>query len=315
MVVTWQNIPAHLAAQAEDAQRGTIGVDQSALNEPSSRVHQGTVRYIAGQEEVSQGGVTRHAVSFDGVQGGSVLASLQRINGADTVELIPGVPASRTQIAHAVRDNLIRQIAPGVYEDVRSSDGTQRTLEHVEAEQQAGQQQQQAERAEYVDPQEEADWAADIADMPQVAYDVASASAIGAILRKDGFADTAKSLAQNANISPELATQYVEEGFAKGRRMVDRALAPMGLSGDRLAAFYQAAGERPHELQDAMQRLWWQNDASGFKAMAVAWKVANPGDLSVFHKAGFETHVDRDTGDVMVKRGSGPWVKTSALGK
>jgi hypothetical protein len=314
MVIRVQHVPAQFAAGAEAAQQGTIGTDTSRINEPTSKVHQGTVRMTAGGE-VEQPGPARHVVSFDGAPGGSVLATRQRVNGHDTVEIVPGQPGTRTLLRTALQDGLIRETAPGIYEDAKGTDGEQRTAADGLAEQQAGQEKQSAEQAQYVDSDEETAWASDIEPLPQHAYDAASASAIGAVLRGDNFEDAAKSLAHSAGIAPELAADYVEQGFAKARRMVDRALAPLGLNGERLEQFYEAARQSPQELQDAMQRAWWTNDASGFKAMAVRWKVQNPGDLSVYRQAGFEVHVDRDSGDVMLKRESGGWVKAADLGK
>jgi hypothetical protein len=308
MVTTWQNIPEHLATQAEDAQRGTIGTDTSRHHQPASRVHDGAVRHTAGQEQAEHTGRATHTVSFDGTAGGSILGSLQRVTGAPSVELEPGNPSSRTSVEVAIRMGLLH----------RDANGNLKEAERMAPEEQPGQaakQEQAGDPAAYVDAEEEALWAEDIAPLPQHAYDAAGPSLIGAVVRGDSFDDTAKALAHNASIPLELAAEYVTEGFEKGRRLVDRALAPMGLTGARLEAFYEAARERPQELQDAMQRVFHGNDASGFRAMATAWAVQNPGDLSHFRAAGFETSIDRETGGVLVRRAGGPWVNASELGK
>lgn len=45
----------------------------------------------------------------------SVLATRRTVNGADTVQLIPGNEGTRTHIAQAVRDGLLIQTGPGLY--------------------------------------------------------------------------------------------------------------------------------------------------------------------------------------------------------
>ncbi len=277
---------------------------------PPTRVVNGSLRFNADGTAESFGGVARHVVSFDGVPGGSVMATRQRVNGQDTVELQPGIPGTRTVISQALRDNLIREIAPGVFEDATAAGDIQHT-----AQPQAQGPEQQPEVPAYIDTEDEALWAEDIAPLPQHSYDAASASAIAAILQGESFEGTTRRLAESAQLTPELAADFVNEGYAKGRRMVDRALAPLGLSGDRLEQFYEAARERPQELQEAMQRVWYANDASGFQAMATAWKVQNPGNLSVFRNGGFETHVDRESGDLMLRRPGGSWVRAADLSK
>jgi hypothetical protein len=308
--------PAHLADEAQAREEGTIGVDTSNANAPASKVHQGVYRIGAGDERATATGVTRQVVSHAGVTGGSVLDTLQRSGREPSCELEPGNPASRTSVEVAIRMGRLEYDANGKLREVAVGEpqGTAANDES-KAENSPAQAEQSNQDAQFFDHQDEEDWAADIAPLPQAGYDAAVASSMGAILRGDDMEKTAASLAKNAGIPLELASEYVEQGVAKYQRTADRLMASMGLSGPRMDECYEFIRQQPQKMQDAMQRMVYANDLSGFRALAVAFKVQNPGDLSAFQKAGFEVHVDRDTGETMLRRPGGNWVKASDLMK
>lgn len=279
----------------------------------ATRVYSGTTRFSFGDDEAqATSGVTRFAHSTAGTTGGSVAATLDRAGHRSTVELVPGVPSSRTDVAVALREGLLVRNAAGDLVDPQ--DAQQRADGLVPP---AQVQDQPVDRGAGVfDAGEDADWAADIEPLPQNSYDAAVASVVAVAAHGVGsLEDTAKALAANAGIDPELAGEYVQEGVAMYERAVARALAPMGLEGDRLQEAYEYMRARPGELQDAIQKLVHARDPSGFKNLAKDFRVANPGDLTMYKQAGLETRVDRDTGDLMVRHGQGGWQRAADLAK
>lgn len=299
--------------------------DQSAesTDTSSSRVYTGAIRHTFGSEVVSQANHTFHQTAVTGQAGGSIMDTLQRDRSGYSVETIPGVSGSRTLITAAVRDGLVRPRVGGGWEDVTSPTGEQRTLAAVEAEQQAAtaavQQEdgnKAAEAAEFIDAEDEKLWAEDVAPLRQDAHDSALASAIGVVaLGVGSFEDTARSLAKSQGIDPALALDYVEQGAAMHERTVARILAKEGISDARKEEAYEHFRSQPAKLQDALQKLVYSNDATAFRAMATSFKASNPGDTSMYTKAGFEVHTDRQSGEVLIKREGGNWVKASELGK
>jgi hypothetical protein len=287
----------------------------SHRNEPQAqwqptKVHSGTFRVTADGQEAEHAGFARHVESFDGTRGGSVLATMQNSGAAGkTVELVPGIPGTRVQLAQALREGVLRETHPGVYEDVA---GAPQALE--QATQQQAQDSPQDPGADYFDQDDTEGWAAAIHDLPQPAYDAAVASVTLAAVTGRGLEDAAKSLASNARLSPELARDFVETGYAVYERAVAAAVEPLGLTGERKAQFYEWARNQPAQLQEAVQLLTHQRDLSGFVKLAGQFRHANPGDLSAWEKAGFETHVAHD-GELLVRHGSGDWVSAKALGK
>ena len=275
------------------------------------RVCGNVIRYQAGSDSApSDVEQTRHSHTTTGTNGGSVAATLNSTFGRPSVELIPGDPSTRTSVETALREGLIRRNPWGQFEDVLTDDGKQPALAADPTEKEAP-----ADLSEGAfDASDDTDWAADIDPLPQHSYDGAVASVVAVVAHGMGsLDDTAKALAASAAISPELAREYVQEGVAMHERAVARAVAPMGLTGGRLEQFYEAVRSQPAKLQDALQRLVHARDVSGFKALAVAFKVANPVDVSAYRAAGFQTSVDRDTGDLLLKRPGGDWVKASDL--
>ncbi len=277
-----------------------------------TRVHGGTISHMAGANEVQSADVARHAVSFDGAAGGSVMATKQRQGMHDTVELIPGQPSTRTQIAVALREGLIRQMDGGGYADVV---GAPAAMEHAAEAEAAEKEQGPADPgAEIFAAEDDAEWAAAIDPLPQHAYDAAAASVSLAVVTGADLASAAQALAVDSAIEPALARQYVEAGYAMHERAVAAAVAPLGLGeGSRKEAFYEFAREHPQKLQEAVQRLVHARDPGGFIGLAQQFRRVNPGgEVSALQQAGFETHVDT-SGAVLVRRPGGDWVRASDL--
>ena len=348
MTTRIQFIPADLAESAESYQQGTIGADTSGRELPTIRVNGGAVRYNAGDDQVAQPGVTRHAVSFDGVAGGSILATRQRVNGADTVELVPGAPGSRTHLSQALKAGLIKETAPGVYADATTAEGAQRTLETVQAEhqqaeraQQAQQEQQQAVDNEGIfNAEEDAAWRADMADIPEHAFNSAAASVTNAVVLGTDLSSAAETLSRETGLEPLQAAEVVDNATWYFTQIVARAVEKVGVGEEQREAFFADCRDNPGKLNNALSYLLHGRDPSQFQAMAREWlargeRVAQvdndrraaetsgrPGiDAEVapgmseetLRAAGFETSVSRQ-GVLMVKRGpNGKWVAASAL--
>lgn len=306
MVTRVQHVPDHLVAQAQE-DRSDMGVDTSANTGPTTRVAQGVTRYIAGQQPTQHDSVTRHVVSHAGTAGGSILDTLDRSGREPSVELVPGDPASRTSVSAALRHGALQRDASGVLQEVQGA---------ATGSEQAPEQQQEAHPdAQHFSASEDQAWAREIAPLEQTHYDTAVASTIGSIVRGDTFENTAANLAKASAIPLEQAQQLVESGYAMQERVVARALGSMGIEGERLQQAYDFMRGKPQQLQDAMQRLVHGRDLSGFRELGVAFKTANTGDLSALHRAGFQTAIDRDTGDVMVSKDGGQWVTAQELAK
>jgi hypothetical protein len=276
----------------------------------AGRVHAGVHRYAFSSQELESVGVTKYSHSTAGQVGGSVAATLDRTGHCATVELIPGNPASRTDVALALREGLLVRDASGNLVDAH---GVQQLVEGVLPVEEAPQQGTDPGAAVF-DAGDDANWGADIEPLPQHAYDSAVASVIAVTAHDVGsLEDTGKALAENAGIEPHLADEYVREGVAMYERTVARALGQMGLEGEALQRCYDYMRAKPAQLQDAIQRLVHMRDASGFVALAGDFNVQRPRDLSALHSAGFQTAIDRTTGEVMVQREGGNWVRLSEL--
>lgn len=301
------NIAAQYAA-------GNLG-QGPAPDAPSTRVHTGAISITAGDQEAqSSGPVTRHFVSFGGTAGGSVAATLQNVNGRQTVELIPGNPATRTDIRSAVRDGLVERGAGGRWEDAAGKDAAVQALQEP---QQAPEEAPQVhpEDAAIFDPAVDAQWNADIAHVPQGAYDAAVASTIGLLVNGGNLDSTARNFAEAAQMEPADAEALLDAGFSFYGNQVTAALAPLGITGDRLDAFVEGLEKNQRVYQDSVQRLVHSRDLSGFRTAAVEFLRHNPGpEVDGFKAAGFETTQDVHTGETLLRRpGSTHWVTMAQL--
>lgn len=245
--------PEDLAANAQPV------AAESAV--PSTRVHTGAVTYNASQDNAQQsGGVVRHTISHDGVEGGSVISTRQRINGRDTVELIPGKPWSRVQIAMAEQQGVLRQTAPGIWQDVTDASGQQASPADMQAEQQ----QEPAPSPEVFTPAESEAWGAALAGVRQGAVDVAVAGMAKAIATGGSMDAVAARLVQDTGMSNEQAAQRLNDAVTVQEAALERAMVQAGLHGEQLQAFYDTARSHPQRLTDALLHFIHGRDPSRF---------------------------------------------------
>ena len=274
-----------------------------------TRVHTGAVQFnMHPGNEVVQNSVARYQMSIGGTPGGSVANTLNSTFGAPSVELEPGNPTTRTTVETAIRMGLIKRQSDGTLMDAANQqDAIKEALSEPKEAPQVDP------GAGVFNPTEDHAFGKMIQPLPQHAYDGALASMVATVAHGHGSAeDTARALAEGARIEVSEATQLIEATGAYFTRVVDRSLAPLGLSGDRLQQAYAFMREKhPAKLQDAIQQLTHGRDASGFKALAVAFKVANPGPVAALQKHGYETYLDRDTGDLMARKGGGQWINAT----
>ena len=293
--------PSHLAAAPE-----------------STRVVGSALQFTAGQEQAHETGPARHVVSHSGTPGGSLMASLQ-IQGAGhkTVELTPGDPTSRTRIEVAVRQGLIREVSPGRFEDVAAAVAPASagpTAQGLDEQAATDAQDTDGPDTEAFDAEDVASWASAIAPLSQTAYDAAAASATLAAVTGSDLGSAIRGLVSNTGMEPEQARLYVEAGVAMHERAVAAAVAPLGITDDRLEAFYEAVRQQPAKLQDAIQRLTQQRSTPGFQKLAAEFNRTRPADVSMWKGAGFETHMGHD-GLLLLKRPGGDWVKAKDMAR
>lgn len=279
-----------------------------------TRVAGETVRVTVGGGSSEDGSsrATSHTFSRSGTPGGSIASTLHARASAPSVELIPGDPTSRTSVESAHRMGLIERDGSGGWRDVQGQhEAAEKALAEPEQEPQADP------GAGFFSHSEDREFDGLIADLPQHSYDAAAASLVNAMAHGNGTVETiAQSLAKSAGIDPAQAAEVIDRAHQHYSRVVARTLAPLGLTGDRFdEAMQYAQDHAPDRLQDAIQRLMHARDTAGFRALAVEFKTQRPGDLSMWHSAGFETSIARDTGDVLVKRPGGEWRRASDLTK
>lgn len=277
-----------------------------------TRVHTGTTRFggIGVAESVP---FAAHQVPITGTVNGSVVATLQSGSRA-SVELIPGDPTSRTLVAVAEREGLIRLNDAGRWEDIQKLTSEPAVAQAPQGTDETPDQTTDAEASMGAFcPALAADWAADIADLPQGAFDSAQSSMIGVIALGSGsLEDTALSLARNIpGMSPELAREHIDGGLYVHQQAADKAMSQI-VAPHELEAMYAAFRDDPQKLMPAIQAMTLAHDMRPLKALAIAWKASNT-DLTPYTAAGFQAAVDRTTGDVLLQRGTGPWMKASEV--
>lgn len=266
--------PAHMHEAVNAYAEGSLGQDtETAANMPTSRVYGEALHHDLGspQSAPRESITSRHIMSFEGVAGGSVMATLQRQGAHQTVELIPGQPSSRTHLAVALREGVITETFPGRYEDAAALSNREGGTRPA-APAQAQQPDQEAQAGEHFDASAEAEWAQTIDPIPQHVYDRAVSSVISATLNSSTDLDsTAKALAESLQLEPAQAQAMVDQGVQMYEKVVARSVAQMGIHESQKEAFYAFTRSRPHQLQDAIQRLTMGRDAKGFDAMAAEW--------------------------------------------
>ena len=298
--------------RATTAGSGSSGItrDQPPAQWEATKVHTGALRVTNGQE-VEQASHSSHSMTFDGTPGGSVMATLQNVGAAGkTVELIPGQPGSRTSLAVALREGVIREAHPGVYEDIS---GAPQAIEQS--------MQQQAEEqgpahdlgSEVFDSEDDQLWAKAIQPMEQGVYDITVSSVTSAAITGSTIECAVSTLVREGRMEPEMARAHVAAGVAMYSRVVERAV---DMSGPRLEEFFSHCRTQPRDLQQAIQELTTQRNPAKFKAMAADFSRHNHdhGSAKAMQAAGFQTRFDHD-GALMVKHGAGNWVPAKALGR
>lgn len=266
-------------------------------------------------------GFARHQHTQDRPNhGGSVMQTMRNEGGSKTVQLIPGDESSRTLLSVALRDGLVVESAPGIFTDRNAPGQTQ---------QGANEAPQADDKAVSDDPLggtiydrgEFAIWNAETENIPAHSY----SSAVAGVTAALSTANPAKlegvisSLAQSAGMEPEQARELVETGVEWYAASISKDLTrSMGMTSRQVEAMYDSFRERGHpRLAEAMQQVAVTGRIDVFKELALDFKrkSAESTDMSAFTKAGYETRVDRDTGDIMVRLGQGPWRSLAQLAK
>ena len=294
---------------------------------PTTRVNGGVTRWTAGQGAETSEKVTRHTVSFDGVEGGSVLATIARAGTGQTVELIPGRPETRTLVEVAIREGVLKRGPGGVLMDVRTASGEQATLTTQEQEQEqraeANESQKGPDTSGIFDKTEDDAFAQEVADIPESAFTSTMAAAVKAMTFGDDDTSAINRLATSTGLDPAAAAEKVENVKWYFQNHADRAIAKVGVSEDQREAFYDSLRQNPGKLHEAIQFLVHGRDPSRFQEAASDWlakqgrhaahrqggqpaQTSTP-NAAMFEAAGFKTSVARD-GTLMVSSGGGRWV-------
>lgn len=264
--------------------RVTLGVHQAQTEAPASAAPSVRVRNEAmswnAESGLQKSSFTRHIHDTGGTAGGSIMATRIRQNGHDWVEMEPGNPSSRVQLAHAEREGLVRRIAPGIWEDVKNTDGSQRTMQTVQAEQQAQQLAEQREAAHAAagvfSEQEDRAYATEVESIPEHAFNAAVPAVIKATALGQDPTDAIELLVRHAGLDRAAATEKVQNLAWYHEQAVARAAVGQGVQPAELPAFWQAALGSPGPVMDAMHHLVYSRDPSRIQAMARAW-VASRG--------------------------------------
>ena len=242
----------------------------SPLQNPSesSRVSLGTVRHTLGETPTVHS-AARYTVGSD-IPTGSVMATLQTVNGRQTVELVPGVPGSRTHIRQAITDGLVEPLGNGEYKDKGdAADAPKDALE-------AAPEDAPVDHGKGVfNIQDDEDWAAAIEPLEQSAYDATAASVTVAVLSGSDNLDRATAnLVQQSGMSPELAANFVETGYSMYENIVATAVSAACIQNK--GEFYSwLKSNKGRDLQHAIQSLTQSRDVSKFRTLAAEFSRHN----------------------------------------
>lgn len=248
-----------LQAAPFEANHVAAGVTKFAIGVPGS------------PSELVQTGVTKHNTFFD-QQANNVMGTLLRVNGGDTVELIPGVPGSRTHIRQALKDGLIVPMGNGEYQNAptqqqqlaaapkAATQGQSQGVPPVAGDPGAG----------VFNPVDDENWNAAIEPLPQSSFDSASASVTAAILSGGNFDRAAMQLAESAGIAPTLAAEYVQAGYDMHERIVAKEAASLGVS-DKAGFYGWMQEHKGRALQNAIQSLATARNVQPFRILALEY--------------------------------------------
>lgn len=235
------------------------------------KVHTGAVRITAGQEVDSTGFASHNmGTPVAAPAGASIASTLNSTYGPPSVE-IPGF--GRTSLAAAITMGYVKREGDRIV-DVQQMQGEPAL---AQAPGDASATEDQAASAAAIDRVDQADYQRLADPISQDSWDHATAGAIGEFVsgRMD-FEHASKALAASNGIEPTEALDIISEGVAYQERIVARAVAPLGLTGDRKDAFYEAVKADPRAMQDAMQRLVHFGDTGGFRELAETFIRRNP---------------------------------------
>lgn len=235
--------------------RAGSGVTQMTLGEGGAITQRSTARYSVGQDANTT----------------SVAATLQRINGVETVELIPGMPSSRTLVRTALADGLLEHVdGAGRYRD-RGASPQGAEGAPVAAPEARPEVAPIDPGLGVFDPVEDADWKASVELLPDHSFAAAAASVTVAVLSGSSNLDTAtKQLAESAGISPELAASYTREGYAMHERIVAAEVASVGVT-DKEGFYAWCRDVKGRALQNAVQTLTHGRDLAPFRNLALEY--------------------------------------------
>jgi hypothetical protein len=249
----------------------------------ATRTGNTSYRWTAGGG-LEQSGFTRYVHNPAGESGGDIMSSRLRSNGHDTVCYEPRNEGTRVQLAFALKEGFVREVAPGVYEDARALHlpGQQPPQPmHLPGQQGvtpgAQPQEMPAELQGVFDDAEDAAWRAEFADVPEPAFNAAMAGAVNAVTLGGDFAAAAATLSRETGMDPSAALEKVENGVWAQKQVVDRALSKIGIPAEHLDAFYEAARNQPGKLQSAILVLLHGRDVSQFQQWGSEWLAKRSG--------------------------------------
>lgn len=245
---------------------------------PEPHIGKTSLSYTTGGNEVSSKGYASYTAGRDDPKPTSVMQTAKQQNGRLTVELIPGDPSSRTLIDQALRDGLVYQSAPGVYIDAKAGGpaGTQQAAP-------AGTQQSPEVASQAPDVTagglfDKADveaWDADIADVPQAAYDGAVARSIAAtVAGAESLDHVALALARDGGLDPAHASELVTAAVEWHQHIADTAIVQMGIAAEQLPEAY-AWMRQTHgtALRHGIQEFVMKRDFSVIRRLAREWQT------------------------------------------
>jgi hypothetical protein len=276
---------------------------------PTSRVVTGPVRYTVGDAAAHEsGGVARYSSGSPDPAAAGIAASLSSTYGPATVD-IPNLGRTRVEVAE--RMGLIKRDASGQWADVAPAQVAEAT-KALQAPQESEQEKEQ-DAAGVFDAQDDADWAADIAPLPQHAFETGIASTIAVLANGTGSIEaTSRAIAEASGIEPALAREYVTQGIAMYERAADRALMPLLGTADRISQFREYLDQHPSAMRDALTELVYRRSPARLQEMAKQWRVTNRPDTSHLTRAGFEVAAGVE-GETLVRRPGGNWVRAESL--
>lgn len=276
----------------------------------STRVGNQFHRYERG--ELKSGGVVRYQAGADVPSRPGVMATAKREGGVLSVELEPGNPASRTGIESALREGLIRQTGPGIYEDMAPT---------PEA---PAREQQPAEASEeqpfgFLDPGEVATWNEAVeSELSSHSYTAAAMGTIAAIAAGKDLDGVGRALAASNGLEPSRGLEFVDTGVEFTKRSLSRDLVKQGLcTSDNVEQFYASIVGHA-QLTRALQEVALEGKTTTFRTLAAAWRrdenLRTQGSMKDdLTRSGLDSMVDPKTGNLLVRKGSGPWVAISKL--